>query len=139
MSRLECPQPETLLELNQKVWTWCWYVFGKIMRGELWEALDGVHGIRSRVLLPMLDWMSDGPHEGYRRLESKADPETAARLAATVSTLRPGSLYAALQAEMDLFCDLRDAAFDRFGLNFDPAPERVLKDEMSRLWAAQEP
>jgi predicted nucleotidyltransferase len=138
-SRTDRPQPKTLLELNQKFWTWCWYVFGKIMRGELWEALDGVHTIRSDALLPLLDWMSDRPHEGYRRLESKADPETAARLAATVSTLRPESLYAALQVEMDLFCDLRAAAFDRFGLSFDPAPERALKDEIRRRWAAREP
>jgi hypothetical protein len=109
------------------------------MRGELWEALDGIHTIRSEALLPMLDWLSDRPHEGYRRLESKADSETAARLAATVSTLRPESLYAALHAEMDLFCDLRAAVFDRCGLTFDPAPERALKDEMNRHWAAQEP
>jgi predicted nucleotidyltransferase len=138
-SRPDRPEPKTLLALNQRFWTWCWYAFGKIMRGELWEALDGVHGIRSRALLPMLDWMSARPHEGYRRLESKADPQTGARLAATVSTLRPESLYAALWAEMDLFCDLRAATFDHFGLAFDPAPEEVLKDEMSRRWAAREP
>jgi hypothetical protein len=47
------PQPTTeeLLDLNQKFWTWCWYVFGKIERGELWEALDGIHAIRSIVRL----------------------------------------------------------------------------------------
>jgi len=137
--RPDLPEPKTLLELDQKFWTWCWYVFGKIMRGELWEALDGVRTIRSDALLPLLDWISERPHEGYRRLESKVDPDTAARLAASVSTLRPEPLYAALQAEMDLFCDLRAAVFDRFGLTFDPAPERALKDEMSRLWAAREP
>ena len=139
MFRPDRPEPKTLLELNQKFWPWCWYVFGKIMRGELWEALDGIHTIRSEALLPLLDWLSDRPHEGYRRLESKADSETAARLAATVSTLRPESLYAALQAEMDLFCDLRPAAFERFGLTCDPAPESALKVEMNRHWAAREP
>ena len=47
------PQPTTeeLLDLNQKFWTWCWYVFGKIERGELWEALDGMDAIRSIVRL----------------------------------------------------------------------------------------
>jgi predicted nucleotidyltransferase len=49
------PTPEELLDLNQKVWIWCWYVFGKIVRGELWEALDGLHSIRSLVLVPLLD------------------------------------------------------------------------------------
>jgi predicted nucleotidyltransferase len=138
MFRPDRPEPRALLELNQKFWTWCWYVFGKVMRGERWEALDGIHTIRSDALLPLLDWMSDWPHEGYRRLERKADPETAARLAATVARLRPESLYAALQAELDLFCALRAAAFDSFGLTFDPAPEEALRDEMSRLWAMRE-
>lgn len=117
------------MELDQQVWTRCWYVFGKILRGELREALDGQHTIRSEALLPMLDWTSGRPHEGYRRLEGKADSETAARLAATVATLRPEPLYAALQAEMGLFCDLRAATFDSFGLNVDPASEEALKDE----------
>ena len=34
------PSAEDVAELNQ-FWTWCWYAFGKIERGELWEALDG--------------------------------------------------------------------------------------------------
>ncbi len=41
------PSIETLEALHNKFWTWCWHVFGKIARGELWEALDGVHAIRS--------------------------------------------------------------------------------------------
>lgn len=133
------PPPEALLELDQKFWTWCWYVFGKIMRGELWEALDGVHSIRSQVLLPMLDWTFDRRHEGYRRLENKVDPETAARLARTVSTLDPESMFAALKAEMGLFRDLRGHLSESIGLTFDPRPEVVLRDEMSSLWAAREP
>jgi predicted nucleotidyltransferase len=77
MSRPDQPEPEVLTELNQRFWTWCWYVFGKIMRGELWEALDGIHTIRSDALLPLLDWTSGRPHEGYRRLERKLDSEMA--------------------------------------------------------------
>jgi len=47
--------PEALVELEQKFWTWCWYVFGKIVRGELWEALDGLHNVRttSRTSAPI--------------------------------------------------------------------------------------
>ena len=44
--------PGALAELEQRFWTLCWYVFGKILRGELWEALDGVHTIRGQILLP---------------------------------------------------------------------------------------
>lgn len=60
------PTLEALVELEQKFWTWCWYVFSKISRGELWEALDGLHAIRSLALLPLLDRAAERPHEGYR-------------------------------------------------------------------------
>ena len=133
------PQPtaEELLEVNQKFWTWCWYVFGKIVRGELWEALDGIHRIRSLALVPLLDWAAERPHEGYRRLERKTAPEAASRLMATVAAVEPLALYAALQAEMELFRSLRATVFDRFGLTFDPTPEEVLESEMSWRWEAR--
>jgi Streptomycin adenylyltransferase len=132
------PTPEALLDLNQKFWTWCWYVFGKIVRGELWEALDGIHGIRSLALVPMLDWVSERPHEGYRRLERKTDPEAASRLIATVAGVEPQALYEALQAEMELFRSLRVMVFDLYGLTFDPTPEEMLENEMSQRWDARE-
>ena len=138
--RLAPPQQtaEELLDLNQKFWIWCWYVFGKIVRGELWEALDGLHSIRSLALVPLLDWDAERPHEGYRRLERKTDPEMASRLMATVAAVQPQALYAALQAEMDLFRSLRAMVFDRYGLTFDPTPEEALESEMSRRWVARE-
>ena len=134
------PQPTTeeLLDLNQKFWTWCWYVFGKIARGELWEALDGLHSIRSLALVPMLDWTTGSPREGYWRLERKTDSTTASRLLATVAAVQPEALYAALQAEMELFRSLRAIAFDHYGLTFDPTPEEALDSEMSRRWVARE-
>ena len=132
------PNPEALLELNQKFWVWCWYVFGKIVRGELWEALDGLHNIRSLTLVPLLDFAAGGPHEGYRRLEGKLDPETASRLEATLSSLEPEALHAALRAEVGLFRDLRASVFGRHELTFDPAPEGTLEAEMDRRWAARE-
>lgn len=133
--RSPTPAPETILVLHQKFWPWCWYVFGKIMRGELWEALDGVHWIRSMALLPMLDWVADRPHEGYRRLESKIDQQLSAQLTNTlVPQLKVEALYAALQAEIVLFCVLRAKVFARYGLSFDPEPEQVLRAAMNQHW-----
>ena len=132
------PSAEGLSELNQKFWTWCWYAFGKIERGELWEALDGLHSIRSFALLPLLDWAAERSHEGYRRLERKTDSEEALRWSATVAPLRPQALYAALRAEVWLFRELRAVVLDRYGLTLDPEPEGVLESEMSRRWAPRE-
>ena len=129
------PKPEELRELNQKFWTLCWYVFGKIVRGELWEALDGLHNMRSLALVPLLDWAAGSAHEGHRRLEDKLDAETASRLAATLSPLEPEALHAALRAEVELFRGLRAEVFCRHRLGFDPAPEEALEAEMGRLWA----
>jgi predicted nucleotidyltransferase len=132
------PSAEGLSELNQKFWTWCWYAFGKIERGELWEALDGLHSIRTLALVPLLDWAAERPHEGYRRLERKAGPEEASRLSPTVAPLRPRALYGALRAEVVLFRELRAVVLARYGLTLGPAPEGVLESEMSRRWAARE-
>ncbi len=129
------PTTEELLELDQRFWTLCWYVFGKIMRGEHWEALDGIHTIRSEVLLPMLDWTAGRPHEGYRRLEIKLDPEMAKRLTDTLNSLEAGALYEALQAEISLFLDLREPLFEFRGLTPDSAAEEII-DEIVRRWDA---
>jgi Streptomycin adenylyltransferase len=132
------PSAEGLSELNQKFWTWCWYAFGKIERGELWEALDGLHSIRGRALVPLLDWASESPHEGYRRLERKTGQEQASRFSATVAPVQARALYATLQAEVELFRELRAAVLERYGLTLDPAPEEVMESEMSRRWGARE-
>jgi len=125
---------EELEDINQRFWTWCWYVFGKIIRGELWEAVDGIHTIRTLALMPLLDRIAGRPHEGYRRLENKLDRETAIRLRATVVPPQTESLYAALQAEISLFRDLRVVVCDRCGLTFDPAPEEAIEGEMGQRW-----
>ncbi|MGH3148376.1 MAG: aminoglycoside 6-adenylyltransferase [Rubrobacter sp.] len=135
-SRPSRPDPEDLVELEQKFWTWCWYAFGKISRGELWEALDRLHAIRSLALLPLLDLSAERPHEGYRRLERKLGPEMATRLAATVGTLLPEPLYAALQAEISLYRELRVIVFERYRLAFDPKPGEAIESEINRRWAA---
>jgi hypothetical protein len=131
------PSAEGLSELNQKFWTLCWYAFGKIERGELWEALDGLHSIRTLALVPLLDWTAERPHEGYRRLERKTNREQVSRLAATVAPMQAVALHAALRAEVGLFRELRAAVLDRHGLTIDPAPEEVLESEMSRRWAGR--
>jgi len=131
------PSAEDLSELNQKFWILCWYAFGKIERGELWEALDGLHCIRTLALVPLLDWAAERPHEGYRRVEDKLDADTASLLGATLSPLEPEALYEALRAEVGLFRGLRATVFDRHGLDFDPAPEEALEAEMGRLWAVR--
>lgn len=131
------PSSEELLELDQIFWTLCWYAFGKIMRGELWEALDGIHTIRSDAILPMLDWTAERPHEGYRRLETRLAPETIKRLEHTLGRMEAGALYDALKAEISLFRVLSGPLFERVESTYDAVPGRVIEDEMVRRWNAR--
>jgi predicted nucleotidyltransferase len=130
------PSAEELLELDKRFWTLCWYVFGKIMRGELWEAVDAIHTIRSDTLLPMLDWTAGRHHEGYRRLETRLDPAMTERLGDTLGLLEAGALYDALQAEISLFGDLCGPLFERVGSTYDTVPGEEIKEEMVRRWNA---
>ena len=81
-------------------------------------------------MAPLLDWAVERPHEGYRRLERKTDPEEALRLLATVAPVRAQALYAALRAEVELFQKLRAVVLGHYGLTLDTTPEEVLESEM---------
>ena len=107
------------------------------MRGELWEALAGIHNIRSDARLPMLDWTAGRSHEGYTRLETRLDPGMAQRLEDTLGLLEAGALYDALQAEISLFRDLCEPLFGRLGSTYDRVPGEEIKDEMVQHWNAR--
>jgi predicted nucleotidyltransferase len=128
------PSVEALEALHNKFWTWCWYVFGKIARGELWEALDGLHTIRSLALVTVAEWDAGSLQEGHRRLESRLNDQVRARLAATVSTLDPAALYSALQAEIGVFHDLQASVWPRYRVAVDEAPGRIIQEAIRRAW-----
>ena len=128
------PSRQELEALHNKFWTWCWYVFGKVVRGELWEALDAVHGIRSLALVPIAEWDARSPREGHRRLESRLDDQVRARLAATVSTLDRTALYGALQAEIQLFRKLQARVWPRYDARVDETAGRQIEEAIRRSW-----
>ena len=97
------------------------------------RALDTIRS------LALLDRAAERPHEGYRRLERKLDPRTSGSLASTVASLQPGVLYAALQAEIALYRELRAIVFGHYGLPFDPKPGDVIEAEISLRWVEDRP
>ena len=128
------PSPERLLDLDQKFWTWCWYTFGKIVRGELWEAVDGLHTMRSRALVQLIAWNAGAPSEGYRRLEQKADQRLQGRLAGTLAPPQRSPLYAALRASMDLYVGLRGPLYARLAIGTKEESERALRAAIEEHW-----
>lgn len=135
--RAPVPSREALEALHNKFWTWCWYVFGKIVRGELWEALDGVRDIRALALVPLLEWDADRPPEGSRRLETRLGGALRARLAATVSALDAVALYGALQAEIDLFSELQARVYPRHGVNVGGTAGHAIRSAIEHAWASR--
>ena len=135
----EVPRPtaERLRDLDHKFWTWCWYGFGKIVRGELWEAVDGLHVMRTRALVPLIAWAAGAPTEGYRRLEQKADARLLARLGRTAAPPDRPALYGALQEAMALYAALRAPLLAELGIQVDGEAERVLRDAVAEHWAAR--
>jgi hypothetical protein len=129
------PRAEEVRALEQKFWPWCWYAFGKLMRGELWEAVDAVHIIRTRLLVPLIAWGAGRRPEGYRRLEQQADAAVLGRLAATVAPPERAPLYAALQAAIDLYGTLRTPVFARYGVQTDASAEATVRQAIVRHWA----
>lgn len=126
------PLPDDeLLRLDQQFWVWAWYTFGKIMRGEYWEALTALHEIRSAAIVPLLLALAEQHDEGHRRLEAKL-PDQRDALARTVAALDADGQHDALKHEIVLYKAARDALFVRRGLSPNVAAEAVVTAAVER-------
>lgn len=98
------PDPQWI---EDRFWTWVHYVATKIGRGELFEAVSGLDGIRRMALAPLATAGRTDKPSGVRRLEALA-PEHLAAFAATVAEPTTAECLRALQASVDLYGRLRD-------------------------------
>src|SRR6266542_3886017 len=55
--------------LEARIWPWSWYIQSKILRGELYEALDGLQYVRNNVLFPLVARRHGVLPSGSRRME----------------------------------------------------------------------
>jgi RimJ/RimL family protein N-acetyltransferase/predicted nucleotidyltransferase len=108
--RAEFPKPDPQW-LDDRVWTWVHYAAGKIARGELFEALDGLAFLRGRVLGPLALVRAGGRPAGVRRIERDA-PDVARELLATVARVEAADCLRALRACIALYRDLRPSSVD---------------------------
>lgn len=88
--------------IEDRFWVWIHYLAGKIARGELFEALEGLSFLRVTVLAPLGLACLGMPTSGVRRLEEKA-PELAEALTATLAGHDKKSLWNALEAAIALY------------------------------------
>ena len=94
--------------IEDRFWVWIHYASGKIGRGELFEALDLLGFLRSRVLGPLALEEADTRPNGVRRVETDA-PRRAASLREAVAAHDGPDIVRALRAAAALYRDLRGA------------------------------
>jgi Streptomycin adenylyltransferase len=103
--------------LEDRIWTWSWYIQTKVLRGELYEALDGLQYVRDQVLFRLLAFHRGVRPAGGRRAEALVGAYADA-FGRTVSVaLERGAVLDALRAETDLYLELAEPLLMRHGVD----------------------
>ncbi len=115
--------------IEDRMWTWSWYIQTKVLRGELYEALDGLQYMRDRVLFKLLALRRGEHPSGARRVEARIG-EWTHQFADTVPVLSRESMMEALRASMTLYQLLADPFLDRFGVEVGRAARAVVLEAL---------
>lgn len=91
---------------EDRFWVWVHKAAGKIGRGELFESIEYLAFLRSRVLGPLVLRAVDQPQIGIRRIEQIA-PSVTGALEATLASHNADACLAALRASIELYRQLR--------------------------------
>jgi hypothetical protein len=124
------PEPD-LQWIEDRFWVWVHYGATKIGRGELWEALDFLAFLRSRVLGPLALHSRGARPSGVRRLEQHA-PDLSALLRRTLASHDKSSCCRALDATAELYLRLREE-LDRGALERRDAAEQAAMRYLAAL------
>jgi hypothetical protein len=126
--------------IEDRMWTWSWYVQTKVLRGELYEALDGLQYMRDSVLFKLLAMRRGERPSGARRVEARMG-EWTNQFADTLPVLGRESMMTALRASMTLYQLLADPLLDRFGVEVGRAARAVILEalEAGLDWTPSEP
>lgn len=106
--------------MEARMWTWAWYIQSKIVRGELFEALDGIQYVRDRVLFRLLAMRDGVVHSGSRRAEARMG-DLRERFDRTVARADGPELMAALAETVALYDELAAPLLEGHGV--EPASE----------------
>src|SRR5512132_1036488 len=113
--------------LEARIWTWSSYIQSKVLRGELYEAMDGLQYVRDRVLFRLLAFNGERRPAGGRRAEAVVGDHGDAFARTVPKSLDPASVLAALREEIDLYRRLADPLLERHGVDTAEARTVVLQ------------
>jgi hypothetical protein len=112
---------------EDRMWTWTWYIHSKILRGEVFEAIDGLTYVRGVVLFRLLAETEGVAHAGARRVEALMG-DRRDRFDRTATNPDPAALLDALRATVGLYVELGDPLLSRHRIaNADRARATVLR------------
>lgn len=113
--------------MEARIWTWSWYIQSKVLRGELYEALDGLQYVRDQVLFRLLAFHGERRPAGGRRAEAVVGDHRDAFARTIPRSLDPATVLAALREEIDLYRVLADPFLERHGIETAEARTVVLR------------
>jgi hypothetical protein len=111
--------------MEARIWTWSWYIQSKVLRGELYEALDGLQYVRDQVLFRLLALGRGDRPAGGRRAETVVGAHADAFARTVPIALDRSSIMEALRAEIDLYRLLADPLLARHRMGFATDARRV--------------
>lgn len=119
------PQPRVdLAWIEDRMWTWVWYTQTKILRGEIYEALDAIQFLRSNVLFPLLSVIHAKRPGGSRRMEQLVG-DLEEDFAATVAAPDRPATMRALEKTVELYLALADPLLEQHGIEKAVAARRA--------------
>jgi predicted nucleotidyltransferase len=111
--------------IEARMWTWVWYTHSKILRGELYEALDALQYLRGNVLFALLAETAGRRPYGSRRAEQHVG-ELGPLFARTVPPLEQDPVMDALRATVELYLKLADPLLEQRGVERDEDARAVV-------------
>lgn len=96
--------------LEQRFCGWIWYTYGKLARGELFQAARSIDFTRENALLPLLLVLRGLPPDGHRRIERRLPPPLVQQLVESYPTrLEAEEIRRALLRLTDVYLEHRAA------------------------------
>jgi len=114
-----------------RMWTWCWYIQTKVLRGEAYEALDALAYVRANVLFPLLA-MTRGRRPGAARRVEDMLGDLAPEFARTAPPPDRTEALEGLRAAIRLYRTLADPLLDRHGVPPEEAAREVVSAALGR-------
>ena len=113
--------------IEDRMWTWCWYIQSKILRGELYEALDGLQYVRDQVLFRLVAFERGTRPAGARSVEDALGDREGAFAHTIPHAHAAGAALSALRAEIDLYLDLGSPLFAHHGVSTNEEARAVVR------------